>query len=365
MSNTIHAFDYLHTPGDYPPAGLCVVFGDESFLKRLALRQLRHDVIGDDDTPYASFEGGAAEWRDVMDELSTVSLFGGGGRRLAVVDDADKFVSTYRDRLEDYVDRSHTSSVLVLNVSTWQSNTRLYKAANKKGLQIECRAPQKTIGRRKVLDESRLTSWLTARAKDPHKAKLPAKSAQLLFDLVGAELGLLDQELAKLALFVDPGGKITQEMVRDIVGGWKTRTTWDMLEAACDGKTDDALLQLDQLLHSGENPLALFGSIAWSLRRFADATRLFERTEQDGKRPNLRKALEQAGFRPWPRGAMERAEHQLKQLGRQRAGQMYRWLLEADMALKGSHSHPHRARFVLERILIRMSQQLAPKPARR
>jgi DNA polymerase-3 subunit delta len=365
MSKTVHAFDYLQAPGDWPPAALCVVFGDESFLKQLVLRQVRCAVVGDGDTPFASYEGGAVQWRDVMDELLTVSLFGGGGRRLVVVDDADDFVSSYRERLEDYVDRGRSSGVLVLDVSKWQSNTRLYAATEKKGLQIECRAPQKAVGRRKVLDERRLTDWLTSRAQTPHNTKLPAKSAQLLYELVGPEFGLLEQELAKLALFVEPGDQITQELVRDVVGGWKTRTTWDMLEAACDGKTDDALQQLDHLLHSGENPLALFGSISWSLRRFADATRLFERAERGGRRPNLRNALEQAGFRPWPRGALERAERQLKQLGRHRAAQMYRWLLEADLALKGSHSHPQRARFVLERILIRMSRQLAPKPARR
>ncbi len=321
--------------------------------------------MNNEDVPYATFDGRTAQWRDVMDDLSTVSLFGGGGRRLAMVDDADDFVRDHRDRLEDYVARSPKSGVLILNVSTWQSNTRLYKATNKKGLQIECRAPQKSSGKRKVLDERRLISWLSSRAKTPHNAKLPAKSAQLLFELVGPEFGLLDQGLAKLALFTEPGGEITPEMVRDIVGGWRAKTTWDMLEAACDGDADEALRQLDQMLHSGENPLALFGSISWSLRRFADATRAFERAEQEGRRPNMGRALEEGGFRSWPQGAMETAARQLKQLGRQRAGQLYRWLLEADLALKGSHSSPRRQRFVLELLIIRMSKQLSPGVSRR
>ncbi len=360
MSNTIHAFDYLKKPGDHPPVAMCVVFGDEPLLKRLVLQQLRTDVIDDDDVPFTSFDGRTAEWRDVVDDLSTLSLFG-GGRRLAAVDDADDFVKKYREQLEDYVERSPKGGVLILDVTTWQSNTRLYKATDNKGLQIECRAPQKSSGRRKVLDERRLISWLSARAKNPHKVKLPAKSAQLLFELIGPEFGLLDQALAKLALFVDPGGEITPAMVRDIVGGWRTKTTWDMLEAACDGDADEALRQLDQLLHAGENPLALFGSISWSLRRFADATRAFQRAEHEGTRPNMGRALEEGGFRAWPQGAMETAARQLKQLGRQRAGQLYRWLLEADLALKGSHSSPQRQRFVLELLIIRMSRQLAPR----
>jgi DNA polymerase-3 subunit delta len=343
---------------------MCVVFGDEPLLKRLVLQQLRSAVMEGDDVPFSAFDGGTAEWRDVVDDLSTLSLFG-GGRRLATIDEGDDFVKKYREQLEDYIERSPRGGVLILDVSTWQSNTRLFKATDSKGLQIECRAPQKKFGNRKVLDERRLISWLGSRAKRPHNIRLPAESAQLLFELVGADLGLLDQSLAKLALFVEPGGEVTPETVRDIVGGWRTKTTWDMLEAACDGDADQALRQLDELLRAGENPLALFGSISWSLRRFADATRAFQRAEREGTRPNLGRALGEAGFRDWPHGAMDAATRQLKQLGRQRAGQLYRWLLEADLALKGSHSSPRRQRLVLELLIIRMSRQLATRGPRR
>ena len=80
---------------------------------------------------------------------------------------------------------------------------------------------------------------------------------------------------------------------------------------------------------AGEAPQALFGSIAWFLRRFATATRLVEQMERTpGRRPDLRAALEQAGFKKWPRGAIEKAEAQLKQISRVRGGQLYRWLLD-------------------------------------
>jgi DNA polymerase-3 subunit delta len=61
---------------------------------------------------------------------------------------------------------------------------------------------------------------------------------------------------------------------------------------------------------------------------------------------------------------MERAERQLRQLGRERAARLYRWLLEADLALKGSHSAPHRARLVLEKLLVRMAKHFSPAAAR-
>lgn len=358
MPNTIHVFDYLSAQSPVLSAAVCVVFGDEPFLKRLALQSIRRQVLGDGDTPVESFDGTTAQWRDVHDELGTVALFGGGGRRLAVIDDADDFVGRFRDKLEPYAERSKSRNVLVLNVGTWASNTRLYKLVDQFGLQIECRVPQKaSSSKNKVIDEPRLLNWIVAWSHSHHGVKLAPKAARLMLDLVGPELGLLDQDLAKLALFVPSGGQISPEMVQEVIGGWRAKTVWELLDAACDGNAAEALLQFERLLQSVDHPIALFGQFSWSLRRFAAATRLYQRAERQGKRPPLRDVLGQAGFRDWPKGTLQRAEEQLKQMGRERAGQLYRWLLEADLGLKGSHSSPSRARFVLERLILRLAKQ--------
>ena len=355
MANTVHAFDFLSAK-ETPIAPVCALYGDEPFLKSLVSRQIVSHVVGDD-VPFARFDGKALEWRDLMDELATVSLFGGGGPRLAMVEDADDFVSKHRTRLEEYVKQPKSSGILVLQVGAWPGNTRLYKELDKHGLQIECRPPEKAMGKRKVLDESRLCKWIVAWAKREHDIKLDSLAAQLLLDIVGPELGMLEQDLAKLALYVEPGGTVTAQMVRDKIGGWRAKTIWELLDAAADGDAGDALLQLDRLLRAGAEPLALFGSISWSFRRFAAAVRVFQQAESRGRRISLRAALERAGFRKWPQDALETAERQLRQLTRHRASQLYRWLLEADLALKGSHSQPHRARDVLEQLFLRMARR--------
>jgi DNA polymerase-3 subunit delta len=299
------------------------------------------------------------EWRDVADEAATVSLFGGGHRRLVLVEGADDFVSEHRSRLEDYVEKPRRSAVLVLEVGTWASNTRLYKAVHGKYLQIDCRLPQQSVGRRTELDTNRLIRWLVDWAKSHHGATLTGPGAQLLIDLVGPQLGMLDQDLAKLSLYLKPSEKITPELVQEVIGGWRAKTVWEMVDAAADGDAAEAIRQLDLALQSGEHPQALYGQIAWSLRRFTVATRIFVAAERKGRRMPIRDALEQAGFRAWPQQALANAEKQILQLGRQRAGKMLQWLLDADLALKGSHSAPDRARFVLEHLFFRMAKQPA------
>ena len=356
MANTLYAFDFLDSPpADIPP--VVVSFGSEAFLKRLVRDRLREIVLGaDHEAPFATFEGENVEWRDVSDEIATVSLFGSQFRRLVFVQDADKFVTAFRAELENYLGKPRRRGVLILEVGTWASSTRLYKSVDKSGLQIDCRLPQKTVGRRAETDDTLLCKWLIAWCKSQHKTQLEPAAAKLLLELNEIELGRLDQELAKLALFAGTAGKITAEIVRDVIGGWRAKTVWEMIDAAADGNAVEALQQLDHALGSGEHPQALFGQISWSLRRFAVATRFYQMAERRGQRVSLRDALQQGGFRPWPADALTNAERQLKQLGRDRAGQILKWLLEADLAMKGSHSAPDRARWVLERLFLRLAK---------
>lgn len=359
-SGTQHVFEFLELPAR-PVPGVVAVFGDEPFLKRLTRRRLQQQVLGAEaEAIFTTLEGDSAEWRDVVDELATVSLFGGKSKRLVVVADADSFVTRHRPALEDYVARPKRTGVLVLEVGTWASNTRLYKAIDQSGWQVDCRLPQQTVRGRPQVDEGRLSKWLVAWAKSQHGLTLELAAARLLCELVGSELGIIDQDLAKLALFAGPNGKVTAQLVQEIVGGWRAKTVWEMVAAAASGDVAEALRQLDHALQSGEHPNALFGQISWSLRRYTAATRHYQRAERRGERTTLREAVSQAGFRGRPE-EMNEAEQQLLQLGRERAGRLLNWLLELDLSLKGSHSSPDRARWALELLFLKLARRSAVK----
>lgn len=335
----VTALDYLAAPSKHPPKAVCAVFGDETFLRRQTILALRAAVLGGDDGDFSlsSFEGRDTLFRDVHEVLSTVAMFG-GDRRMAVVENADDFVTRYRPHLEDYVAKPSRTGVLVLDLDSLPSNTRLHKSIAASGLLIDAGSPA----------AARLTKWLVDWAKQQHRAALSPAAADLLVERIGPELGLLDQELAKLALVAGSDRKITPEMVGTSVGGWRTKTTWEMLDAAMDGHVVDAMLQLDRLLSSGEQPIGILAQISASLRRFAAATRLVLQAEAAGRRPNLRQALEQAGIKAF---VLQKAERQIRLLGRQRGAQLYRWLLQADLDLKGESTIPPR--LVLERLIVR------------
>jgi len=344
MPNAVHALDYLAAPDKYPACPVCVAFGDEAFLKRLVVNRLREVVLGDEgDFSLATFDGDRALLRDVIEELSTVAMF--GGKRLVVVEGADDFVTRYRSELEAYVARPKSIGVLVLVVGAWQSNTRLYKAVAASGLQVDCGSPAPAA----------VCRWLVSWAKQAHSIQLASSAAETLVEMVGPELGLLDQELAKLALTAGRGGKVTEEAISQLVGSWRAKTTWEMLDATLAGNVREAIVQLDRLLLAGEHPVGILAQIAGSLRRLAAATRLVVTAEAAGRRLALRDALQQAGIRTF---VLEKTQQQLRWLGRQRAAKLYDWLLEADLDLKGGSALSPR--LVLERLILRLAVPAAP-----
>jgi DNA polymerase III subunit delta len=361
----VPALAYLAEPTSIKPAGVCAIFGDEPFLKQLVLKSLLRQVMGDDaDSPVDAYDCAERmpDWRDIADELATVSLFGGGQPRLVILERADAFVSANRQRLEDYAAKPSRAGILILEVDEWPSNTRLYKALDQSGLQIDCRPPQKQ-GKAKGIDEGTIVKWIVEWGRTQHALAIGKDAAQHLLDLTGPSFGLLDQDLAKLALLVPVGAKATPDQVQEIIGGWRTKSIWDLVDAAADGDAGSALTQLDRLLHAGEHPLALVGSLSWSLRRYAAATRIFQQAERGGQKIPLKEALVQAGVKDWPIGNLAASEKRLIQLGRNRTSKLYRWLLELDLSLKGSHSQDDRARWALEQLLLRMSKAAAPRPA--
>ncbi len=359
-SGAVSGLEFLTNAAKYEAKPVCAVFGDDTYLKSEAIAALRRQVFTGEgeDLSLSTFTGRETQLRDVLDALATIGLFG-SGRRMAVINEADPFVTEYRSDLEDYVAKPIASAVLVLDVKTLPSNTKLAKAIFASGLAIDCSAPS----------ERQIKSWIAKHAKAVHNVQLDASAVDALLELIPPELGILVQEISKLALIAGENRVVDEKMVHENVGGWRARTTWEMIDAAADGRAAVALAQLDRLIASGEKPHGLLPQMASPLRKFSTALHLYEAAEADKRRLPMREALSQAGVPPFK---LNEAERQLQQIGRQRARQLTQWLLAADLAIKGHNSSDERARIELERIIVRLAKESAeqsmrnkpPSPAR-
>jgi DNA polymerase III subunit delta len=326
---------FLERAARLKPQPLYVLHGDEDFLKRQVLLALRPLVLGPDadDLGVSTHPGDKAAFAAVYDELETVPCF--SRRRLVVVENADPFVSRHRALLEKSVGRLPATGTLVLDVKSWPANTKLAKLVEADQT-IVCKTPA----------AYRLPQWCVQWAASRHGKELSTAAATLLVELVSPEMGLLDQEVLKLALYVGDAARIDTADVDKLVGSSRAENTWKIFDALATGRPGEALAVLDRLFEQDEEPLRILGAFSMQLRRLAQAARL------SGSGQPLAAALERAGVPPF---ALKGAEAQLRQLGRRRAERLYDWLLEVDHGLKGGSALPPRT--LLERFVIRLARK--------
>ena len=354
MPDSIHVFELLDKPESVAavPATI-VVFGADSFLKQHAIETIL-DRSGCDRSSVKKVEGESALWRDIHDALATRSLFDDDGRRVTVVKGADTFVSKNRAPLEKWAEKSSAKpsddATLLLELTSFPGNTKLYKLVLKQGLIIDCNPPLKPRSKTNI-DDTAIQKWIITWGSRHHAVQLSTQQANILVERVGAVFGLLDCELAKLGLFAGANQKVSNEHVKEMVGGWRTKTAWEIADSIAEGRIHQALEQIDRLMISGQNAIGLSAQLSWSFRRFGLAAHVVEQQERFGGKAALNRALEQAGFRVYE---VDDAARRLKRIGRARAKLILPWLKDLDMKLKGSHSSDDRARFALEEFVMRM-----------
>ena len=339
-----HAFEHLQQ-SEHPPADVTAVFGSDATLRCWVINGLTSD------TDVSQFDGDTARWSDVRDELATASLFDAGGTRSVILRQADTFVSDHRPELEAYLAKPGATSRLILELESLAANTRIYKQLAARHLLVACgTSPDAKTGVTAASRRKFLTGYVAGR----HQVKLAGAAADALIEMLGDDIGMLETEIAKLALYRDRGETIDEALVREVVAGWQGKTVWQITDAVAAGDAAEALRQLDKLMSGGQPPIALLPQIAWGLRRLGMATAVVEHRERSGRPWKLDEALSAAGVhRPADVG---RAKTQLKGLGRERARQLLPWLLDVDLRLKGTHSADGRDRFLLEQLVVRLAK---------
>ena len=345
-----HAFELLENPPE-KVADAIGVFGSDATLRTWVFQQLSSD--GD----VSQFDGDNTKWSDLRDELATASLFDFGGKRTILVRQAESFVREFRTEIECHLSKSGAASRFVLDLDSLASNTRIYKSLLKEHALVDCRSDKKECSPAKR--RSFLMGYVAAR----HRTRLTPKATDTLVEMIGEDIGMLDSEIAKLALYCEPDQTIDEELVKEVVAGWQGKTVWQITDAIVTGDAAEALRHLDKLMAGGQPPIALLPQIAWSLRRLGMATALIEHLERMGGKPTLEKTLPQAGFNRGP-SDVHKASQQLKGMGRSAAKQLLPWLLDTDLRLKGTHSEDERARFLLENLVVRLARDATKKPMR-
>ena len=319
------------------------LIGDEDFLKRHARERIIGIAIGDEDPSFAVsvYQGDKIDFSTARNDLETLPFL--APCRVVIVENAETFVTENRPALETYAAKPSSVGVLVLDVKTFPETTKLAKALSD-AAKIACKAPPPY----KIYE---LKPWLTEWAKTSHKKKLAPDAAELMLELVGSSMGLLDQELGKLAVAVGAKPDITADDVDRMVGRSKSADVFRILDAVGEGKPGEALSVLEELFSEGEDPMAVMGPLTAQLRKLATVGRLYF-----VEKVALGPAMDAAGVPKWDKARIS-CEKQVKYLGGRRLLKLTDWLVELNLGLKGGNPLPERVQ--VERFIVMLARPLA------
>lgn len=285
---------------------LYALVGEDSFLQIEALQKIVHSLGNAQRT---DFDGETAELAEVMDELRSFSMF--ASSRLVVVRSADEFISRYRSEMEEYVQSPSESATLVLRCKSLPGNQRISKLIAKHGAIEKCDPP----------GDRDLPVWIVQRARNKHQLDIEPAAARLLADLIGTDLGRLDNELAKLALSVD--GKVNAEVVNRSVVFQREQEMWHMTDELTAGRVDKALERWRHLLQS--DPSSEFRAVTWLGLWLEKAIKAIQLKQDKVSPPAIAKQL-----RIWPVSNVDSLLKTVDRLGQQRLYRSLDLLTELD-----------------------------------
>jgi DNA polymerase-3 subunit delta len=100
------------------------------------------------------------------------------------------------------------------------------------------------------------------------------REASLLIELVGGDLGLLDQEIAKVCLYVGDAPTIESKDIHDATALLAEPVIWDLTTGLASRDSDQTLRALHRLQEAGDDPRKLLGLVGWQMRELIKMSEL-------------------------------------------------------------------------------------------
>ncbi len=179
-----------------------------------------------------------------------------------------------------------------------------------------------------------LPGWVQQRARH-HGGEIGREAAARLAQIIGpGDLRLLDQEIAKLVTYAGPGQAITADDVAQLVPYVQQAVVFDLVDAL--GRRDgrQAALVLHRLLDAGENPMGILAMVVRQFRLIIMARDLAGRGENAASIARL------LGIHPF---VAQKVVAQSTHFTMAQLEQVYRYLLDLDLAIKSGDLTPEAA----------------------
>ena len=245
-----------------------VICSKDSFLLGRECDSLLDKLLPPEQRSMALYqpETDKADIADVLDELRTLPFL--ADRRVVLIRDADKFISTHRPVLEKYFDDPCSRGVLVLTVASWAKNTRLAKKLSGIGQLIDIAKPKR----------GQLGRFITDYAIRKYNKTLARPAVMLLMEITGDEPGALCAQIDKLAIYVNEQKTITAEHIERLIGHNRMFNAFEVIDSVTGGQIAPAIVRLRNMFATDKKTeFTVVGAFAFHFRRLFNAKAMLEK----------------------------------------------------------------------------------------
>lgn len=340
-----------------------IIYGEEAYLRDKVIDEIANKRFkGGDIDPmswevYRSNEVGAQK---VVDATRTISLF--GGTKVVIYHDIDKLPVADIAILANYA-ANPVRAHLILTATKLDSPARGASAKSKsaKG------TPSKTALWQQLANNARTYYFAPLIEKDykpeisdyikftasEKKLRINSQAVEVLRDLIGPNLALIERAIEKLYIAYGSDRVITPDMVEEQVIDTRQRSVFELTKAISERDIVKAMAALHILLAQDQEPVAINGMLAMHARRLIAVKRAQKSGASDA---DITKAagISQYALDHEYNSAAEK--YSLTELY-----QFHADIFDADRSLK---SKPMPAELVFSRLLFNLIQKKPNEPRR-
>ncbi|MDH3297351.1 MAG: DNA polymerase III subunit delta [Gemmatimonadota bacterium] len=229
-------------------SGAFFLHGESSRLRDEAARRLADAALDPQtrDFNFDVFRGGEVTPEAIASSLAMPPVM--APRRVVLLYDAERLTPTSCSVVESVLDKLPDDITLIVTATIPdRSKKAFYRRLKEGATAMEWKSPR----------DAEIPGWLLERAPEKFGVAITPAAAQALAGAVGADLGLLEAELEKLA-GAATDGSIGVELITALVPNVREVNRWQWIDDVADRRYTEALRQLPALLAApGESAVGL------------------------------------------------------------------------------------------------------------
>ena len=240
-------------------APVYLLAGCEGYLRDTGARAITDTALSGtllrefNESSFNLTSGGAQEAIAAANQMPMMSP-----RRVVKITDFGKLREADEEALVRYISNPAESTVMIFNTEDLDKRKKLARS-----LLDNCQVVDYP-----ALKDSDARAWVKSRLKEL-KVTCDEQALSEIIILVGTDVQTLLSELDKLASAALPSGRITVEMVDDLIGRSRELSNWALGDHLIARNRKQALETLYLLLEGGAQPVMLIGAIAGNYHRLA------------------------------------------------------------------------------------------------